>query len=99
MKKIEEYLNDGPLSKKSEWKNSPFVIFFIIGYFITFIFYALFWIIKWLIFSPIRPFTNSKWFCEQGFHKYRYKRDMNRGWTKLYKCIVCGKEKSVDQPD
>lgn len=88
-----------PIWKCRELWVSPFVVFLIIGYILFAIAYGLIWLVKWIIFSPIRPFTNSKWFCEQGFHRYRCVCDMNGGWDKLYKCNVCGKEKLVPQHD
>jgi len=78
--------------RKEIW-HSPFVIFLLIGYVIYYlylylVFFGIYWPIKWLIFSPIRPFSNSKFLCEQGFHKYR---KISR-YDDIV-CIICNKHK------
>lgn len=88
---------DIKLWKRPEIWASSLAIFVIIGYFLFIIVFGLWWLLKWIIFSPIRPFTNSKFLCEQGFHKYRVdnapKENAYFGEPRV--CIVCGKQKII----
>ena len=94
-------------ARKESWQ-SPLAIFLIAGFIIFGIFYAIFWILKWSLFSWMRPFSNSKFFCKMGFHKYRddveleskLKLKLPKNKTIIseysyYICHVCGKRKKV----
>lgn len=94
MKKIKDFIIDPPFGEKSEWTNSPYLIFLFIFYLIVCVLYGLFWVVRWILLSPIRPFTNSKWFCKQGFHKYRRQEGADYDY---FKCIVCNKTKSINE--
>ena len=92
--------NDTPFYENSDYWKSPLAIFLFIGYIIYGGCYAIIWITKWLILSPIRPFVNSKFMCKQGFHKYRIVIGKSTtSWESLYKCKVCKKTKIVDVYD
>ena len=82
-----------PLWKRREVLQSPLIIFVIIGYAMYGIYYGIFWILKWLLFSWIAPFFNSHLFCKMGFHKYR-NTDSDRR-AKYYKCKICGKTTTI----
>lgn len=80
--------------RRSAWR-SPIALLLILGYIIFGISYGLFWFIKWLLFSWIRPFSDSEWLCKQGFHKYGFVNSSHLSCYKNYKCRVCHKEKEV----
>jgi hypothetical protein len=88
---------DIPFWKWRELWISPIILFLIIGYIAFAITFLFVWLIKWILFSPIRPFTKSVWLCEQGFHRYRKDRCAHVGpyfYKHITKCNVCGKEKA-----
>ena len=72
-----------PFWKKREMLISPFIIPIGIGYAIFYVLYALYFIIKWILFAWISPFIYSPIFCKIGFHKYRA-LDEER-----YRCLLC----------
>jgi hypothetical protein len=85
--------SDVPLWKREELWKSPFAPLLVVGWIASIISYGIFWLFKWLLFSWMRPLSNSKFFCDQGFHKYRKICDRNGGWETLYRCKICNKEK------
>jgi len=88
---------DIPFYERGEYIRSPFVIFIFLGYTVYGILYGLIyvfkWAFKWLIFSWIRPFSNSEFFCKMGFHKYR--KYMIQEYYPAYKCVICHKTKNA----
>jgi hypothetical protein len=78
---------DIPIWKRPEAWQSPVAVFLVIGYGLFIIVYVILWILKWALFSWIRPFSNSKLFCKIGFHKYREMGYSNK------KCLICNKDK------
>jgi len=86
---------DIPFYERREYWRSPLAILLIVGYIIFGILYALSWILKWVLFSWMRPFSNSKLFCQMGFHKYRDDKGANKedDYSSHYICRICGKTK------
>lgn len=88
---------DVPIWKRREAWLSPLAVLLVLGFIIFGISYGLYWFVKWLLFSWLRPFSDSEFLCRHGFHKYRL--------TKIsypynyYKCIVCGNEKTTYEDD
>ena len=87
---------DLPFYERTELWKSILVPLLIIGYIIAIVSYGFFWLFKWLLFSWMRPFSNSKFFCKQGFHKYRKTREDEVNLYACYKCIICNKEIKKD---
>lgn len=88
----EIFTPDVPIWKRREVLYSPLVILVGLGFICFGLYHAIIWILKWPLFSCIRPFTNSKWFCKQGLHKYRY---ISGTTYKIYICKICQKEKTI----
>jgi uncharacterized membrane protein len=84
-----EELETYPFWKRSEAWKSPLAILLVIGYVIYGFFYGIIWVLKWLIFSWMRPFSDSIFFCNISFHKYREIKPHYKT------CIICNKEKRV----
>ena len=96
-KEMEVVIPRVPFWKKTEYWRSPLAIFLIIGFLIYGILYALFYILKWALFSWIRPFTDSPLLCKIGFHKYRKLGEDNSYINFL--CEICNKSKrEYDDP-
>lgn len=74
--------------RKEAWK-SPLALIFIAGYIIYGIGYAIFWILRFILISWMRPLTKSTWLCKLGLHRWRYLR-RSQEYTYYY-CECCFK--------
>jgi hypothetical protein len=84
-----------PFWKRTEYWRSPLALILILGFIIYGISYAIFLTLKWVLFSWLRPFSNSIFFCKIGFHKYR-KLDtdgVDNHYCTNYICEICKKNK------
>lgn len=76
-----------PIWKRKEAWRSPLAFIFIIGYVIYGIGYAIFWLLRFILFSWMRPLTKSTWLCKIGLHRWRFLRS-NIDYTFWY-CESC----------
>ena len=100
---FDQSVDSVPFYKRSEYWQSPLAIFLIIGFIIFGIVFTLYWVVKWLLFSWMRPFSNSSFFCQSGFHKYRKReeKDPNDSYCYqiVYDCLICGNRKTEKYMD
>jgi len=89
---------DIPFYERREYWHSPLAIFLILGFGIAIIGYGLFFIFKWILLTPIRPFTDVKWLCKDEIDLHKYRKIKENKWDAktYYKCRICNKEKIVD---
>lgn len=81
--------DDLPIWKRKEAWASPLAIILVIGYAAYGILFGVWWIIKWILFSWMRPFSNSRFLCKIGFHAYRKVAEDYE--TTTYLCKICNK--------
>lgn len=78
---------DIPIWKRREAWISPLAVLLVIGYAIFGIGYAILWVLRLLLLSWMRPFTDAKWLCKLGLHKWRF-LNKNHEYTYHY-CKAC----------